>query len=96
MEDLFDTYEAAKAHLEIKKAKLYKDITDRGDVILEDRSFVGHSFIHTEKLRVYMLITTQSMIDDLKNFKYIDPEEAMKEALKSCEGIDLALKKLRK
>ena len=58
MEDLFDTYDEAKAHLEIKRAKLYKDIADRGDIIIEDRSFAGNcfSYTHPEKFRAFMLL----------------------------------------
>ena len=87
MEELFDTYDEAKAHLEIKRTKLYKEIADRGDTILEDRSFAGNcfSFTHPEKFRAFMLITTKSMYEDLLNFVQIDPQEELAKLLKNYE-----------
>ena len=85
MEDLFDTPEEAKAHLEVKRAQIYKDIAARGDTILEDRSFVGNnfSFTHPGKYRAFMLITTKEMIEDLKNFQTVDPQEELAKLLKN-------------
>ena len=83
MEDLFDTYDEAKAHLEIKRAKLYKDIADRGDIIIEDRSFAGNcfSYTHPEKFRAFMLITTKSMLEDFKNYVSVDAEAELTKIL---------------
>jgi hypothetical protein len=71
----FNTYRGAERHLEFRKRCAYKRIANRGDVVLSDDSRViydngfGTRILKKDRWIVWMQITTQQMLNDIKNMK---------------------------
>ena len=78
MHNKFDTREEAEAYLEVRRKEALLDIEKKGWTVLNDSSIVYFDCIYSEKWKTMLLITTQEMIDDLKNMKPFDYDEELR------------------
>jgi hypothetical protein len=73
----FKTKEIAEQKLKEWQEKAHQEIKDRGDEVLRDDSRVVYKGVG--EYIILHLIYTKQMVEDLKNFEYIDiQEEEMK------------------
>jgi hypothetical protein len=66
----FDTKEEAQAWLKIRQDEALKRLQEEGEVVLGDSSHVFFDCQTTGKWTGMLLITTQSLLDDLKNMQF--------------------------
>jgi hypothetical protein len=64
----FNSKEAAERHLEWRRNCAYKRIEKSGDTLLSDGSFISYDWVN-KKFYVMLMITTQSMINDLEKHR---------------------------
>ncbi len=78
--------ENAEQKLKEWREKIYQEIKDRGDEILNDNSRIV--IVGENEYIISKLIYTKQMIEDLKNFKYIDAAEEERKLIKEFEMLN--------
>lgn len=76
--------ENAEQKLKEWQEKAYQDIKDRGDEVLQDDSHVV--IVGDDEYIITEMIYTKQMLEDLKNFKYIDAAEEERKLINSFKG----------
>jgi len=82
----FETYEEAEKDLAERKKLAYKRIEEEGGTIVSDGSFIGTSFLDGKSFQSFLMIWTQSMIDDITKFKGFDYDQYNEEIKKLEEN----------
>jgi hypothetical protein len=78
--------ENAEQKLKEWQEKAYQDIKNKGDEVLRDDSHVV--IVGEDEYIISKLIYTKQMIEDLKNFKYIDAAEEERKLIKEFEMLN--------